>query len=153
MKKLLLALFSIMICASFFACGSGGIGGTKYGKGKLLSLTFTTNPTTGFDWEYVFSNGDAEITLDREDYQMNEDLNVVGSPSKRVYYFRATKEGKKTLTFTYGRPWEGGEKAYDVVYELVVDKDLNIVCTNKKKGTIDSAEDISFFPDPVFINE
>ena len=84
---------------------------------------------------------------------MNENLDAVGASSKRVYYFRATKEGKKTLTFTYGRPWEGGEKAYDVVYELSVDKDLNITCTNKKKGVIESKEELSFFPDPVFTNE
>ena len=153
MKKLLLVLISLLVGISLFACGNSGAGGSKYGKGKLLSLTFETNPTTGYDWEYVFSNGEAEIALDREDYQMNENLDAVGAPSKRVYYFRATKEGKKTLTFTYGRPWEGGEKAYDVVYELSVDKDLNITCTNKKKGVIESKEELSFFPDPVFTNE
>ena len=152
MKKILLVSLVVLTLATLVACGSSSQS-KNLGKGKLLSLTFETNPTTGYDWEYVFSNGDAEIALDREDYQMNENLDAVGAPSKRVYYFRATKEGKKTLTFTYGRPWEGGEKAYDVVYELTVDKDLNITCTNKKKGAIESKEDLSFFPDPVFTNE
>lgn len=151
MKKVLLVLVSLVACMSLFACGNSGT--NKYGKGKLLSLTFTTNPTTGYDWQYAFSDGDAEIALDREDYQLNQELNLVGGENKRVYYFRASKAGNKKLTFTYMRPWEGGEKAYDVVYDLVVDNDLNITCTSKKKGVIDSKEELSFFPDPVFTNE
>lgn len=151
MKKFLTVLVSLVLGLSLFACGN--VGTSKSNKGKLMSLTFTTNPTTGFDWQYVFSDGDAELVLDREDYQMNEDMNLVGGESNRVYYFRATKAGNKKLTFTYARPWEGGEKAYDVVYELEVDSDLNISCKSKKKGVIDSKEELSFFPDPVLTNE
>lgn len=158
MKKLFLVVASLLVGVSLFACAGGagtgtGAGASKYGKGKVMSLSFKTNPTTGYDWEYVFSDGDAEIVFDREDYKMNEDSNLVGGESTRIYYFRASKEGKKKLTFTYARPWEGGEKAYDVVYELEVDKDLNITCTSKKKGAIESKEELSFFPDPVFTNE
>lgn len=151
MKKFLTVLVSLVLGLSLFACGNAGTSASN--KGKLMSLTFTTNPTTGFDWQYAFSDGDAELVLDREDYQMNEDMNLVGGESNRVYYFRATKAGSKKLTFTYARPWEGGEKAYDVVYELEVDSDLNISCKSKKKGVIDSKEEISFFPDPVLTNE
>lgn len=152
MKKLFLVLASLLVGVSLFACASGA-SASKYGKGKIMSLSFKTNPTTGYDWQYEFSDGDAEIVFDREDYKMNEDSNLVGGESTRIYYFRASKEGKKKLTFTYARPWEGGEKAYDVVYELEVDKDLNITCTSKKKGVVDSKEELSFFPDPVFTNE
>ena len=151
MKKFLVVVLSLVLSLSIFACKNDG--GSKYSKGKLMSLTFTTNPTTGYDWQYVFSDGDAEIALDREDYQMEDGVDIVGGNQVRVYYFRATKAGNKKLTFTYERPWEGGEKAYDVVYDLVVDNDLNITCTNKKKGVIDSKEELSFFPDPVFTNE
>lgn len=151
MKKILALVLSLVLGLSLFACANSV--SNKFGKGKVMSLTFTTNPTTGYDWQYTFTDGDAEIALDREDYQMNEESNIVGGEQKRVYYFRASKAGNKKLTFTYERPWEGGEKAYDVVYDLVVDSDLNITCTSKKKGVIESKEEINFFPDPVFTNE
>ena len=149
MKKILLVSLVVLTLATLVACGSSSQS-KNLGKGKVMALEFETNPSTGYDWQYVFSDGDAVIALDREDYQMNEDLNLVGNNQKRVYYFRASKAGNKKLTFTYERPWEGGEKAYDVVYDLVVDSDLNITCTNKKKGVIDSKEELSFFPDPIF---
>ena len=87
-----------------------------------------------------------------EENKLNQDLDVVGSPSKIVYYFKATKEGNTNLVFTYRRPWEGGDVAYDVIYELSVDKDMNITCLSKMKGTVESDKELSFFPNPTFLD-
>ena len=137
------------------ACGNSNVKANEksLGKGKTMKLTFITNPSTGFDWEYKFLEGDnyAKIVLDREDYDIKSgDIELVGAPTKRTYFFRAEKPGKQSLTFTYRRPWEGGEVSYDVVYELSVDKDLNISCLSKMKGVVETKKELSTFPDPEF---
>ena len=153
MKKIFalsLAVISILTLAS---CNGGLAKKDKgFGSGKNMSLRFETNPSTGYDWEWSLMTGDnlAVIEFDREEYEMNENMDVVGSPSYRTYYFVARKDGKQSLTFTYRRPWEGGEAAYNVVYELSVDKNLNITCLSKMKGDIDSDKELSFFPNPKF---
>ena len=145
MKKNLLLSLLIIVALLVSACG------TKYGKGSEMSLDFVSNPSTGYDWVYELASGDnlAEIYLVRQDNNFPESA-AVGAGGHRIYVFKATKAGKQTLTFTYRRPWEGGEIAYDVVYDLSVDKDLNITCTGKKKGKVESDKELSFFPDPVF---
>ena len=149
MKKTVAVLLVISIGVFAFACGNASKE-SNLGKGKVMALEFSTNPSTGFNWEYRFENGDGEITFDREENKLNEDMNLVGAPHQVVYYFRGAKEGTKNLVFTYRRPWEGGDVAYDVVYELSVDKDLNITCLSKMKGTVESNEDLSSFPNPTF---
>lgn len=148
MKKNITIVLLLIIGLLISACGTGS---AKYGKGQEMSLDFETNPSTGYDWifETIDEEKNAFIYLVNQENNFPEN-NLVGMGGHRIYYFRATTPGKQVLTFTYKRPWEGGEVAYDVVYELDVDKDLNITCTNKKKGKIKSDKELSFFPDPVF---
>ena len=42
------------------ACGNSNVKANEksLGKGKTMKLTFITNPSTGFDWEYKFLEGD-----------------------------------------------------------------------------------------------
>lgn len=149
MKKILLVSMVVLALATLVACGTSSKS-KNLGKGKVMALEFETNPSTGFTWEYKFTNGDAEVVFDREENKLNKDLDLVGAPSHVVYYFKATKAGNTNLTFTYRRPWEGGGAAYDVVYELSVDKDMNITCLSKMKGSVQSDKDLSFFPNPTF---
>ena len=149
MKRIVVALLAISITAFVFACGSK-TENANLGKGKVMALEFSTNPSTGYSWEYRFENGEGEVVFDREENKLNEDMNLVGSPHQVTYYFRGAKEGNRNLIFTYRRPWEGGDIAYDVVYELSVDKDLSITCLSKMKGTVESSEELSFFPNPTF---
>lgn len=146
-------VISILLISLLISC-SNASNNNEYGKGKLLKLEFETNPSTGYDWEFKFEEGDnkAVIGLEQEDYILKDTENLVGSSSVRIYNFVATKPGKQKLTFTYRRPWEGGGSAYDVVYELNVDDELNISCISKKKGKVETDKDISFFPDPIFEN-
>lgn len=148
MKKNITIVLLLIIGLLISACGTVS---AKYGKGQEMSLDFETNPSTGYDWifETIDEEKNAFIYLVNQENNFPEN-NLAGMGGHRIYYFRATTPGKQVLTFTYKRPWEGGEVAYDVVYELDVDKDLNITCTNKKKGKIKSDKELSFFPDPVF---
>ena len=151
MKKSIILSIVLVVGLLASACATVAVPKVDYGKGVEMSLDFITNPSTGYDWVYELNNDEksAEIYLVRQDNDF-PDTDLIGSGGHRIYYFRATKEGKQTLTFTYRRPWEGGEVAYDVVYDLEVDKDMNITCTAKKKGVVESDKELSFFPDPVF---
>lgn len=155
MKKLAILFLTVLTITSLSACGGAGSTRTseknkQLGKGKEMSLTFDTNPTTGYDWQYELKDGEAELILDRQDEKKGNSSDVAGAGFKRTYFFRASKAGKVTLSFIYKRPWEGGEEAYDVLYDLTVDENLVITCENKKKGRINSDKELNFFPNPVF---
>lgn len=145
MKKIVLSFCMIVVVTMLFAsCTSN-----KYGKGQTMSLEFTTNPTTGYDWEYAFLDGDGEVYLDKEDYQANKEKRLVGAAGKRLYYFKAKKVGKKSIGFMYRRPWEEKPANYDVIYELKVDKNLNIICLKIKQGNGET-DKIDTYPTPSF---
>ena len=150
MKKISLLFMAIVAVFSLVGCGNKTDNSKSLGSGKVMALEFVTNPSTGYTWEYETKDGDAKVVYDREEVKLNPNNDLLGAPSNIVYYFKATKAGKTNLVFTYRRPWEGGEVAYDVVYELSVDKNLNITCLSKMKGTVESSEDLSFFPNPTF---
>lgn len=150
MKKIILFVTVLAMLASLVACGKSASNNSSFGKGKVMALEFESNPSTGYTWEYKFEGGEGEVAFDREETKLNENQDLVGAPNKVVYYFKATKEGNRNLRFTYRRPWEGGDVAYDVVYELAVDKNLNISCLSKMKGSVESDVELSFFPNPTF---
>ena len=150
MKRILLMFLILSVALMGLACGAKSNQSASFGKGKVMALEFETNPSTGYTWEYKFENGEGEVVFDREENKLNDNQDLVGSPHKVTYYFKAAKEGNRNLRFTYRRPWEGGDVAYDVVYELSVDKDLNISCLSKMKGSVDSDKELSYFPNPTF---
>ena len=163
MKKLGILLLSVVAIILLISCGakksdsesslvSESVSNVNYGSGKEISFTFEANSTTGFDWQYEFKDGDAELVFEREDIKPNENGDIVGGNMQRTYFFRANKSGKTKLVFTYKRPWEGGEVEYDVVYDLSVDDNLIISCYDKKKGVVETDKELDFFPNPVFIN-
>lgn len=152
MKKIVVLLAALGLLVSLVACGKSASNNSSFGKGKVMALEFETNPSTGFTWEYKFEGGNGEVVFDREENKINNEQDLVGAPHKVTYYFKAAKEGNRNLRFTYRRPWEGGDVAYDVVYELSVDKDLNISCLSKMKGNVDSNKELNYFPNPTFSN-
>lgn len=152
MKKMLFLIFGLMGIFVFIVSCDKKATTKSMGTGKTMVLALETNPSTGYDWVYEFLQGEdkAEIVLDHDVIEANNDLNLMGAPSTRKYYFVAKKPGTQLLTFTYKRDWEGGEVAYDVVYELSVDKDLNISYLSKMKGKVESDKEITEFPNPTF---
>ena len=129
MKKILLVLSTlVLLIISVFAC-SNTVQNTING-GKVLVINLGTNPTTGYDWQYEMTNtsDDAAIITFVDAYEelTNQDKGLVGAPILRHYKFKADKQGKQNIKFTYKRNWEGGDTAYSITYELTVDKDNNI---------------------------
>lgn len=141
-KRFLLYLAMTLVMITCFSCA-------KKKKTNML-FEFSSNPTTGFDWVYEIGEGNGMLELIKDDYKSNAEDGMVGAGGTRTFIFKGTKEGKKNIIFTYKRNWEGGETAYDVVYEIEIDKNLNMSCLNKFKGQIESDVDLEFFPNPSF---
>lgn len=156
-KKLLLSFGLVVMILVSFGCANKNAeakADTKtVAKGMVMHIELPANPTTGFAWEYSVDESEAAGILDEvmEDYQSDAvDEGVVGAGGTTIYEFEASKEGPQKITFTYRRPWDGGETAYDVVYELDIDEDYCISYIKKSKGVVESDKDLSFFPDPTF---
>jgi predicted secreted protein len=93
-----------------------------------LVVTLGSNPTTGFSWNEEGTIGDGSVlalvehrVLSQAEYENNtpDETVTIGSSSKEVWVFKPLEPGKTTLTFEYGRPWEGGEKG-EWTFELTV---------------------------------
>lgn len=123
---------------------------TSEEKGKKIVFEFGSNPTTGFDWVYETGSGDGMIELVDNKYVGNANADRLGAGGIRTFVFKGVKEGKQTIIFTYKRNWEGGENAYDIVYEVEVDKNLDIKYLDKHIGKIETNNDLSMFPNPSF---
>jgi len=79
---------------------------------KSLTVTLYSNPTTGFQWGEVAvisqSNIIEQVSHNFVEPQVSR--GVVGAPGKDVWVFDSKAAGNATIKFSYGRPWEGGEK-------------------------------------------
>ena len=93
-----------------------------------LVVTLGSNPTTGFSWneDAIISDIDVLTQIEhkvlshtRDENMPPEEMGIVGAAGKEVWVFNSAKSGETTLSFEYGRPWEGGEKA-EWTLELVV---------------------------------
>ena len=93
-------------------------------KDKNLTIKLTSNPTTGYDWGYTISTIDIiEMT---DDYISDCDDNQDGCGGKNIYTIKPLKEGKTSITFNYRSTYEKGVPEETIVYDVVVDKNLNI---------------------------
>ena len=79
-------------------------------KPGSLIVTLGANPTTGFTWEEdTVITGSGMVRVSHE-YVTPQDDGVVGAPGKDVWVFDSAGAGMATVSFSYSRPWEGGEK-------------------------------------------
>ena len=129
MKKFLVLLFTfVLTILTVFGCSKEA--SSAVDSGKVLVINLETNPTTGYDWSYEMTNMDADaaniVFLDAYEEFTNQDKGLVGAPILRHYKFKADKQGKQNIKFTYKRNWEGGDVAYSIVYNLTVGSDMKI---------------------------
>jgi predicted secreted protein len=87
-------------------------------KSGSLTVVLCSNPSTGYQWEenatisMVAGSGQV-IRLTSHNYeagQANSEEMVVGAPGEDTWVFDPQNKGEATVSFSYGRPWEGGEK-------------------------------------------
>jgi len=75
-----------------------------------LVVTLSSNPTTGFQWGVNPGISDATVLSQYEHNFVSPTGTLVGAPGKDVWTFKSLKTGTATISFSYSRPWEGGEK-------------------------------------------
>ncbi|MBR2532631.1 MAG: protease inhibitor I42 family protein [Lachnospiraceae bacterium] len=122
-KQIIAAVAGALLVAGFSGCGSKAP--------QTVTLALSSNESTGFTWEAVQTN--PIFTIQSEyvtDDTGGEVLDGVGGTD--TFVLIPKEKGDTTVTFTYARPWEGGEVGSILTYELKVDSDLQIEVISMK---------------------
>lgn len=75
-----------------------------------LTVKLGSNPTTGYQWEEAEISNTSVVAQASRDYVAPEDTGLVGAGGNEVWVFSSKAAGSTTIKFSYGQPWEGGEK-------------------------------------------
>jgi len=90
--------------------------------GDTFTIVLDSNATTGFQWTAQANIGDAKV-LEQTAHQYiapnTGDAPVAGMAGVEEWTFKAVNTGTTTITLSYDRPWEGGEKGVRT-FELMV---------------------------------
>jgi predicted secreted protein len=88
-------------------------------KPGSLIVKLGANPTTGYQWNQTMEN--TVIKEISHDYLGPEATKIVGVGGVDVWVFDSLDKGAAVLNFSYGRPWEGGEKGtYTLTINITV---------------------------------
>ena len=79
-------------------------------SGDTLIVELGSNPTTGFSWNEQAVNSDMAVLKQVHHERVSPKAKRPGAGGSQEWTFEAVKPGTATLNFSYGRPWEGGEK-------------------------------------------
>jgi len=81
------------------------------GAGSTITVTLCSNPTTGFQWGEQAQISNPQVLKQTSHKSVGPaDTTLVGAPGSQVWTFQALSAGTGTASFSYSRPWEGGEK-------------------------------------------
>jgi len=73
-------------------------------KGQTLTIKLEANPTTGYAWEFVESEGAILRLAGEAEFEADSDL--LGAPGTQTLRFEAVETGQMELRLVYQRPWE-----------------------------------------------
>jgi predicted secreted protein len=95
--------------------------------GDVFTVVLDSNATTGFSWTEQAKIANGNILKQTEHAYVaprgNEANNpVAGMSGIEEWWFTAAQTGSTTVTMSYDRPWEGGEKAVRTFVLTVVVK-------------------------------
>lgn len=87
--------------------------------GGTLTVTLCSNPSTGFGWQKPEIGDPGMVRQSAHEFIPSQgEKPPPGAPGKETWVFEAVEQGQTTVSFSYSRPWEGGEKD---VWTLTVD--------------------------------
>ncbi len=73
-------------------------------KGQTLTIKLEANPTTGYAWEFVESEGAILRLAGEAEFEADSDL--LGAPGTQTLRLEAVEAGQMELRLVYQRPWE-----------------------------------------------
>jgi predicted secreted protein len=82
---------------------------TSVARGGHIVLRLCSNPSTGFSWEDA-SISHPSVLAQRSRTSIPPAVTMPGAAGLEEWTFEATNKGGCTVTFSYSRPWDGGEK-------------------------------------------
>ena len=139
-KLTIAAVACVLLMAGLSGCGSKAP--------QTATLALSSNETTGFTWEAVQTN--PIFTIQSEyvpDDTGGEILDGVGGTD--TFVLTPKEKGDTTVTFTYARPWEGGEVGSILTYEFRVDGNLQIEVVSMKGEIPGNAESMPEIPEVI----
>ena len=77
-------------------------------KGQDLKVELEANPTTGYSWEILTSDGGVARAIGEPEYASSSA--AIGAGGLQTFRVRALSEGKEEIKFRYRRPWEKGKE-------------------------------------------
>ena len=86
-----------------------------------VTVTLDSNATTGYSWELTDISDTAVLQKTDSKYEA-PNSGLVGAGGKEVWTFKTLKDGKATITMSYGQPWAGGQKGARTFTLTVVSK-------------------------------
>ncbi len=116
MKKMFFALLFLFLFALLAGCTQAkdividmkGDEALTVKAGSPFKIRLEENPTTGYSWQVVQSEGGGVVELTgKDEFIRNSDR--IGAGGVRVFEFTAVKSGKEDIAFEYLRPWETGK--------------------------------------------
>lgn len=82
--------------------------------GSTITVTLCSNPTTGFQWGEQAEISNAQVLKQTSQKMVGpSNTGMAGAPGNQVWTFEALQAGTSTASFSYSRPWEGGEKGVE----------------------------------------
>jgi inhibitor of cysteine peptidase len=90
----------------------------------VIKLKF--NPTTGYSW-FLREWDMGLIEPVKHEFEAPTDKKLMGAPGYELWTFRAKPAAfvvpeETTIRFVYGRPWESGDNATQVVFKIATTK-------------------------------
>jgi len=79
-------------------------------QGQILVVTLESNPTTGYSWEVVETQGSVLEQMGEAEFKQSDtgEPPLVGAGGWEIFRFKAISAGQMTLKLSYRRPWEEG---------------------------------------------
>jgi predicted secreted protein len=83
---------------------------TTLAAGDFLQVSLASNPSTGFTWDEKLLISDPKVLAQTGHEAIAPKENRPGAAGNEVWMVQAMAPGNSTVSTSYGRPWEGGEK-------------------------------------------
>jgi len=84
--------------------------------GERVQLMLKSNPTTGYDWEFLLSLS-GSVKVENNEFRPDNSL-LCGAGGLRVLTLRGVKKGSGRILGIYRRSWEKFDPAKDQLYLL-----------------------------------
>ncbi len=107
MKKILLALLALALLTSCTTRSRNFEDGDRIDihVGEIVTVELPENPTTGYSWDYSFSE-DSTVIVVEDKFVQSESKGMVGVGGVHRYSIKGVDDGDTLITFRYHRPWE-----------------------------------------------